>query len=102
MQTGSDASFASSDSGLGMAPGGNDPGHPAAAAAAGAPAGGGMGQMGGMMGGMGGAPGGGGGDTQRQSSQHRVDGAIFETSGAKGRISGSLDDDGDRSISYER
>ncbi|MER6665194.1 hypothetical protein ABT256_11640, partial [Amycolatopsis japonica] len=62
--------------------------------------------MGGMMGGMGamgGAAGGGGGDTQRGSSQYRVEGGIFETSGAGGRISGSLDDEGgDRSISYER
>jgi hypothetical protein len=39
---------------------------------------------------------------QRGSSQYRVEGALFETRGAKGRISGSLDDEGDRSISYER
>jgi hypothetical protein len=55
--------------------------------------------MGGMMGGMGGM-GGGGGDQQR-SSQYRVDGAVFETSGAGRRISGSLDDEGDRSIRYD-
>jgi hypothetical protein len=60
----------------------------------------GMGMMGGMMGG---APGGGGGgDQQRGPSQYRVEGAVFETSGSGGRISGSLDDEGDRSISYER
>ena len=49
--------------------------------------------MGGMMGGMGGAPGGGGhgGDQQRGPSQYRIEGGVFETSGAKGRISGSLD-----------
>jgi hypothetical protein len=46
--------------------------------------------------------GGGGGDQQRGSSQYRVDGAIFETSGSRGRISGSLDDEGDRSIRYDR
>jgi hypothetical protein len=95
------------DAGLGMAPGGD----PSAAHAAVAGAGGsssaasgmsGMGSMGGMMGGMGAAPGGGGGDMQRGSSQYRVEGALFETRGAKGRISGSLDDEGDRSISYER
>jgi hypothetical protein len=98
--TGSDDSPAPPDNGLGAAPGGMDPNavqHPAGAGAAGA---GGMGSMGGMMGGMGGM-GGGGGDQQR-SSQYRVDGAIFETSGAGGRISGSLDDEGDRSIRYDR
>jgi hypothetical protein len=58
--------------------------------------------MGGMMGGMGGMGGGGGGDQQRGSSQYKVDGAIFETSGTGGRISGSLDDEGDRSIRYDR
>ncbi len=99
-QTGSDAALPSSDAGLGMTPGG-DPGASHAAAASAAP-GGGMSGMG-MMGGMGGAPGGGGGDTQRGSSQYRVEGNVFETSGAKGRISGSLDDDGgDRSIRYDR
>ena len=44
----------------------------------------------------------GGGDQQRGSSQYKVDGAIFETSGSRGRISGSLDDEGDRSIRYDR
>jgi hypothetical protein len=85
------------ESELGTAPGGMDPnaGQPAAAAAPG-------GGMSGMMGGMGGAAGGGGGDQQRGSSAYRVDGGIFESSGAKGRISGSLDDEGDRSISYDR
>jgi hypothetical protein len=66
----------------------------------------GAGGMGGMMGGMGAmggaGGGGGGGDQQRGASQYRVEGGIFETSGAGGRISGSLDDEGDRSISYER
>jgi hypothetical protein len=80
---------------LGTAPGGVDPSGGQAAAAA--PPGG----MSGMMGGMGGGGGGGGGDQQRSSSQYRVDGGIFETSGARGRISGSLDEDeGDRSISF--
>jgi hypothetical protein len=74
---------------------------PVGAGAAGAGAGG-MGGMAGMMGGMGGMGGGGGGDQQRGSSQYRVDGAIFETSGSRGRISGSLDDEGDRSIRYDR
>jgi uncharacterized protein YukE len=101
-QTGSDASYASSDSGLGAAPGGMDPNAAPQPAAAGAGAGG-MGSMGGMMGGMGGmGGGGGGGEQQRGASQYRVDGAIFETSGAGGRISGSLDDEGDRSIRYDR
>jgi len=102
--SGSDAALPSSDGGLGMTPGG-DPGA-SHTAVAGATSGGGMSGMGGMgmMGGMGGAPGGGGGgDTQRGSSQYRVEGNVFETSGAKGRISGSLDDDdGDRSIRYDR
>ncbi len=102
IQTGGGAQPAAVEGGLGMAPGGMDP------APAGAGAGSSSAGMGGMMGGMGamgGAAGGGGGggDTQRGSSQYRVEGGIFETSGAGGRISGSLDDDGnDRSISYER
>lgn len=103
VQSGGGAQPSGADSGLGMAPGGTDP------APAGAGAGsssGSMGGMGGMMGGMGamGAAGGGGGggDTQRGSSQYRVEGGIFETSRAGGRISGSLDEEGDRSISYER
>jgi uncharacterized membrane protein YgcG len=101
-QTSSDASYASSDTGLGAAPGGMDPNAHQQPAAAGASAGG-MGSMGGMMGGMGGGGGGGGGgDQQRGSSQYKVEGAIFETSGAGGRISGSLDDEGDRSIRYDR
>jgi hypothetical protein len=80
---------------LGVAPGGMDPAGGQAAAAA--PPGG----MAGMMGGMGGGGGGGGGEQQRSSSPYRVDGGIFETSGARGRISGSLDEDeGDRSISF--
>ena len=101
-QTGSDSSLASSDTGLGAAPGGMDPNGAQQPAGAGAGAGG-MGSMGGMMGGMGGAGGGGGGgDQQRGSSQYKVEGALFETSGAGGRISGSLDDEGDRSIRYDR
>jgi hypothetical protein len=99
--TGSDAAYAAVDGGLGAAPGGLDPnaGQSTVGGAAGA---GGMGSMGGMLGGMGGMGGGGGGDQQRGSSQYKVDGAIFETSGAGGRISGSLDDEGDRSIRYDR
>jgi hypothetical protein len=91
----------SADDGLGAAPGGGDPNagqHPAGAGAAGA---GGMSALGSMMGGVGGMGGGGGGDQQR-SSQYKVEGEIFETSGAGGRISGSLDDEGDRSIRYSR
>jgi hypothetical protein len=61
-----------------------------------------MSGMGMMGGGMGGSPGGGGGDQQRGPSQYRIEGSVFETSGAKGRISGSLDDEGDRSIRYDR
>jgi len=77
--------------------------HQAAAGASSSSAMSGMGGMG-MMGGMGGAPGGGGGggDQQRGPSQYRIEGGVFETSGAKGRISGSLDDEGDRSIRYDR
>ncbi|OLZ55966.1 hypothetical protein [Amycolatopsis keratiniphila] len=98
MQSGGGAQPAGAEGGLGMAPGGMDP---APAGAGSSPAG--MGGMMGGMGAMGGAAGGGGGDTQRGSSQYRVEGGIFETSGAGGRISGSLDDEGgDRSISYER
>jgi uncharacterized protein YukE len=102
--TGSDAPQAAAEGGLGAAPGGMDPSagqQPVGAGAAGAGAGG-MGGMAGMMGGMGGMGGGGGGDQQRGSSQYKVDGAIFETSGSRGRISGSLDDEGDRSIRYDR
>ncbi|MDQ7805122.1 hypothetical protein Q5425_15355 [Amycolatopsis sp. A133] len=97
-QTGSDSSLPMSDGGgLGATP--VDPGmHQAAASSSGMS---GMGGMG-MMGGMGGAPGGGGGDQQRGPSQYRIEGSVFETSGAKGRISGSLDDEGDRSIRYDR
>ncbi|ANN20744.1 hypothetical protein SD37_37585 [Amycolatopsis orientalis] len=103
VQSGGGAQPAGAEGGLGMAPGGMDP----APAGAGAGAGGASAGMGGMMGGMGAmggaGGGGGGGDTQRGSSQYRVEGGIFETSGAGGRISGSLDDEGgDRSISYER
>ncbi|MEV6910908.1 hypothetical protein [Amycolatopsis sp. NPDC051071] len=101
-QSAGGAQPAAVDGGLGMAPGGMDSA-PAGAGAGSAAGGMGGGMMGGMgaMGGAGG--GGGGGDTQRGSSQYRVEGGIFETSGAGGRISGSLDDDGgDRSISYER
>ncbi|AXB46869.1 WXG100 family type VII secretion target [Amycolatopsis albispora] len=91
--------------GLGSTPGGAGVGAGApAAAAAGAGAGGmgGMGMMGGM-GAMGGGAGGGqSGDQERNSSQYRVAGNIFETSGAGGRISGSLDEEGDRSIRYDR
>ena len=88
--------------GLGATP--VDPGAHAAAAASGSSSMSGMSGMGGMMGGMGGAPGGGGGggDQQRGPSQYRIEGGVFETSGAKGRISGSLDDEGDRSIRYDR
>ncbi|MDT7805135.1 MAG: hypothetical protein QOI78_8568 [Actinomycetota bacterium] len=97
-QTGSDASLPSSDGGgLGATP--VDPGTQQAAASGSAS---GMSGMGGMMGGMGGAPGGGGGDQQRGPSQYRIEGGVFETSGAKGRISGSLDDEGERSIRYDR
>ncbi|MEV7091645.1 WXG100 family type VII secretion target [Amycolatopsis sp. NPDC051045] len=99
-QTGTDTSLPMSDGGgLGATP--VDPGlHQAAASSSGMS---GMSGMG-MMGGMGGAPGGGGGggDQQRGPSQYRIEGGVFETSGAKGRISGSLDDEGDRSIRYDR
>ncbi|WP_290058914.1 hypothetical protein [Amycolatopsis solani] len=101
-QTGSDASMPMSDGGgLGATP--VDAGAHQAAAASGSSGMSGMSGMGGMMGGMGGAPGGGGGgDQQRGPSQYRIEGSVFETSGAKGRISGSLDDEGDRSIRYDR
>jgi hypothetical protein len=62
--------------------------------------GGGLGSMSGlsgMMGGMG-AAGGGGEDHERGSRAYRIDGGIFNSSGSGGRISGSLDDDGDRSV----
>lgn len=66
--------------GLGNAPGGTSMGQGA----------GGMG----MMGGMGAAGGGGGGEEQeRSASTYRVDGGLFDTAAAGGRISGSLDDD---------
>ncbi|MDX3191335.1 hypothetical protein PV458_23250 [Streptomyces sp. MN03-5084-2B] len=102
-QTGSDTSLPMSDGGgggLGATP--VDAGvHQAAASSSSMSGMSGMGGMG-MMGGMGGAPGGGGGDQQRGPSQYRIEGGVFETSGAKGRISGSLDDEGDRSIRYDR
>ena len=94
---GSDTSLPIADGGgLGATP--VDSGMHQAAASSG----GGMSGMGGMgmMGGMGGAPG--GGDQQRGPSQYRIEGSVFETSGAKGRISGSLDDEGERSIRYDR
>lgn len=101
-QTGSDASLPMSDGGGGLGATPVDPGlHQAAASSSSGSAMSGMGGMG-MMGGMGGAPGGGGGDQQRGPSQYRIEGGVFETSGAKGRISGSLDDEGDRSIRYDR
>lgn len=101
-QTGSDASLPAADGGgLGATP--VDPGMHQAAASGSASGMSGMGSMGGMMGGMGGSPGGGGGgDQQRGPSQYRIEGGVFETSGAKGRISGSLDDEGERSIRYDR
>jgi len=100
-QTGSDASVPASDGGgLGATP--VDAGMHQAAGGGGSSAMSGMGGMGMMGGGMGGSPGGGGGDQQRGPSQYRVEGSVFETSGAKGRISGSLDDEGDRSIRYDR
>jgi hypothetical protein len=75
-----------SGSGLGSAPGGADT-TPGAGP-------GGTGMMGGTMGGMGGAAGGGGTEEQqRASSSYRVDGGLFDTAAAGGRISGSLDDD---------
>ncbi|WP_328445452.1 WXG100 family type VII secretion target [Amycolatopsis sp. NBC_00438] len=99
-QTGSDASLPAADGGgLGATP--VDPGAHQAAASGSASGMSGMGGMGGMMGGMGGSPGG-GGDQQRGASQYRIEGGVFETSGAKGRISGSLDDEGERSIRYDR
>ncbi|TNC28731.1 hypothetical protein [Amycolatopsis alkalitolerans] len=61
------------------------------------PPGGGMGGMGGMMGGMG-AAGGGGEDQERSSRSYRIDGGIFNSGGNGGRISGSLDEEGDRSV----
>jgi hypothetical protein len=54
----------------------------------------GMGGMG-MMGGVGGIGGGGGEDQERSSRAYRVDGGIFNAGGAGGRISGSLDDEGE-------
>jgi uncharacterized protein YukE len=83
----------SADGDLGMAPGGMDPNGAQQA---------GSGGLGGMMGGLGSAPGG-GGDQQRSSGQYRVEeGGLFETSGARSRISGSLDDDGDRPTGFDR
>jgi hypothetical protein len=82
--------------GIAVAPGGGvDPAAAQHGMGAGAPAG---------MGGMGGAGngGGGGGNQERGSSQYRIDGGIFETSSAANRISGSLDDEEERSIRYDR
>ncbi|MTD56259.1 hypothetical protein GKO32_20090 [Amycolatopsis sp. RM579] len=58
---------------------------------------GGLTGMGGMLGGLG-AAGGGGEDQERSSRQYRIDGGIFNSAGSGGRISGSLDDEGDRSV----
>jgi hypothetical protein len=78
----SGSSSSQSSTGLGDAPGG-------VSATSGS---GGMGMMGGMMGASGGG-GGGGEDQERASSVYRVDGGLFDTASAGGRISGSLDDD---------
>jgi hypothetical protein len=79
-----DGASPQSPAGLGNAPGGTSVGQGA----------GGMGMMGGMMGGMGASGGGGGGeDQERSTSIYRVDGGLFDTAAAGGRISGSLDDD---------
>ncbi|MFD2397345.1 hypothetical protein ACFSVJ_12055 [Prauserella oleivorans] len=61
---------------------------------------GGMGMMGGM-GAMGGA-GGGQGDDQERSNPFRIDGSLFETSASANRISGSLGDDTDTSVRFDR
>jgi hypothetical protein len=50
------------------------------------------GMLGGLMGGMGGAAS--GGEQERTSSTHRVEGGLFEEPSTGSRISGSLDDDG--------
>ncbi|WP_216210420.1 WXG100 family type VII secretion target [Amycolatopsis aidingensis] len=98
-QSGASAQPAGAGAGLGSAPGGL--GESPAAASSGqssAMGGAGMGMMGGGMGGAGGQ----GGDQERGGNQYRIDGGIFETSGGGGRISGSLDEDGDRSIRFDR
>ncbi|HEV7977125.1 hypothetical protein [Amycolatopsis sp.] len=77
----SGSSSSQSSTGLGDAPGG----------VAATSTSGGMGMMGGMMGAGGG--GGGGEDQERAASAYRVDGGLFDTASAGGRISGSLDDD---------
>lgn len=92
--------------GVGMAPGGEA----MAPSGAGSGAGGGGGAEGrgmaggGMMGGMGaGAGGGGQGGDQERSSAYRVDGgAIFETPESVSRISGSLEEDGERAVRFDR
>jgi hypothetical protein len=65
------SSTSQADSGLGAAPGGGMA----------------------MMGGTGNAGGGGGEDQERSASSYRIDGGLFDTAAAGGRISGSLDDD---------
>jgi hypothetical protein len=88
---------ASTDGQLGAAPGGFtlDPlgaGHPTGAMPDGTSGFGGMG-MGSLGGGLGSAP---GGDQQRAGSQHRLGDDVFEPRGSASRISGSLDDEGER------
>ncbi|MEU6640970.1 hypothetical protein ABZ863_00285 [Saccharomonospora sp. NPDC046836] len=92
---------AAAGGGLGVAPGGTGAEGMASAGAQGGGMAGGMGMMGGM-GAMGGAGGGQGGDQERSSNPYRLDGGIFETSGSANRISGSLADDADRSIRFDR
>ncbi|WP_199434384.1 WXG100 family type VII secretion target [Qaidamihabitans albus] len=102
-QSGVGTDSASSGAGLGAAPGGMAEPMAAASPQGGAGGGGGgMGMMGGGMGAMGGGGGGQGGGDQERSNPYRIDGGVFDTGGAASRISGSLDDDGDRSIRYDR
>ncbi|MBK1783995.1 WXG100 family type VII secretion target [Prauserella cavernicola] len=102
-QSGANPDSKPSGAGLGAAPGGMGEAAPAAASGQGASTAGGAGGMGMMGGGMGGAGGGGqGGDQERSSNQYRIDGGLFESDGAANRISGSLGDETERSIRFDR
>ncbi|MEU3273630.1 WXG100 family type VII secretion target [Saccharomonospora sp. NPDC006951] len=93
----------SAQAGIAVAPGGMGETPPAAQGGTGGGVGGagGMGMMGGM-GPMGAGAGNQSGDQDRTTSPYRIDGGIFGNTVGGNRISGSLYDEGERSIRYDR
>ncbi|WP_134712513.1 WXG100 family type VII secretion target [Saccharomonospora xinjiangensis] len=90
-----------SGAGLGVAPGGDAAAGMSHGNGAAASMGGGMGMMGGM-GAMGGAGGGQNDDQERTTGAYRIEGNIFEMSGASLRISGVLGDDDEVPVRFTR